>query len=128
MFSVCKPGLKVVNCARGGIIDEEALLRALDSGKCGGAGLDVYVSVSSIHNITKTCPCNILKFFSVVKIEKFHWKIFDIFNILAQNIHCGYTLEPPQPLTSTHNVYFGSKIRKLGVPVQTPVLLYKSGV
>ena len=50
VFSVCKPGLKVVNCARGGIIDEEALLRALDSGKCGGAGLDVYVSVSKHHD------------------------------------------------------------------------------
>ena len=29
---------------------------------------------------------------------------------------------------STHNLCFGSKIRKLGVPLQTPVLLYKSGV
>ena len=31
-------------------------------------------------------------------------------------------------LTSTHNVYFGSKIRKLGIPLQTPIFLYKSGV
>ena len=31
-------------------------------------------------------------------------------------------------LTSTHNVCFGSKIRKSGIPLQTPVLLYKSGV
>ena len=46
VFSVCKPDVKVVNCARGGIIDEDALLRALEAGKCGGAGLDVYISVS----------------------------------------------------------------------------------
>ncbi|XP_043931432.1 D-3-phosphoglycerate dehydrogenase [Protopterus annectens] len=42
-FSICKKGVKVVNCARGGIIDEAALLRALESGQCGGAALDVFV-------------------------------------------------------------------------------------
>ncbi|XP_072179535.1 D-3-phosphoglycerate dehydrogenase-like [Diadema setosum] len=42
-FQLCKPGVKVVNVARGGIIDEEALVRALDAGQCGGAALDVFV-------------------------------------------------------------------------------------
>ncbi|XP_068602764.1 D-3-phosphoglycerate dehydrogenase [Brachionichthys hirsutus] len=42
-FAKCKNGVKVVNCARGGIIDEAALLRALESGRCGGAALDVFV-------------------------------------------------------------------------------------
>nr|XP_039267080.1 LOW QUALITY PROTEIN: D-3-phosphoglycerate dehydrogenase-like [Styela clava] len=42
-FGKCKSGVRVVNCARGGIIDEDSLLKALESGICGGAGLDVFV-------------------------------------------------------------------------------------
>jgi len=44
VFAACKPGVRVINCARGGIIDEDALLRALNDGKCGGAGLDVFMT------------------------------------------------------------------------------------
>ena len=35
-------------------------------------------------------------FFSAVKVEHFVGKNDDIFNIHAQNIDCGYTLEPPR--------------------------------
>jgi D-3-phosphoglycerate dehydrogenase len=37
-----KPGVRIVNCARGGLIDEAALIAALDAGKVAGAAVDVY--------------------------------------------------------------------------------------
>ena len=79
-------------------------------------------------------PMQYAEIFLVVKTLKFHKKYFDIFLIFAQNIDCGYTLESPQGglsgavLISTHNLCFGAKIRKIGIPLHTPVLLYKSGL
>ncbi len=43
-FAKCRDGVFVVNAARGGVVDEEDLIGALDSGKCAGAALDVYTS------------------------------------------------------------------------------------
>lgn len=43
-FAVAKPGLRIVNASRGGIIDEDALFAALKSDRIAGAGLDVFVN------------------------------------------------------------------------------------
>lgn len=43
-FSEMKDGVRIVCAARGGIIDEAALLAALNSGKVAGAGLDVFAT------------------------------------------------------------------------------------
>ncbi len=41
-FALMKNGVRIVNAARGGVIDEDALIKALDSGKVAAAGLDVF--------------------------------------------------------------------------------------
>ena len=62
---------------------------------------------SRMATIPKTCQCNVHRIFffseeknknKKKKIKTIHWKDFDLFNIFAQNIHCGYTLEPPPRL------------------------------
>lgn len=41
-FALAKKGLRIVNCARGGIIEEAALARAIKAGLVAGAALDVF--------------------------------------------------------------------------------------
>jgi D-3-phosphoglycerate dehydrogenase len=43
-LAMTKPGVLIVNAARGGLIDEDALAEAVRSGHVGGAGIDVYVT------------------------------------------------------------------------------------
>jgi len=48
-FELMKNGVIIVNCARGGIIDEQALVKYLNSGKVRAAGLDVYAAEPPVY-------------------------------------------------------------------------------
>ena len=41
-FGKCKKGVRIINCARGGLIDEKALIDAIEDGIVDGAAIDVY--------------------------------------------------------------------------------------
>ena len=70
------------------------------------------------HN--ENTPMQYTEIFKVVKNENFQWKSFDIFLIFAPKHRLW--------VASTHNLCFGAKIRKIGIPLQSPFSLYKSRV
>lgn len=49
-FDQMKDGVRIVNCSRGGIVDEDALYEALLNGKVGGAALDVFAQEPLVDN------------------------------------------------------------------------------
>lgn len=55
-FKLCKTGVKVINCARGGIIEEKALYDAIKSGKVSGAALDVFEEEPPVNNPLLSLP------------------------------------------------------------------------
>ncbi len=46
-----KPGVRIINCARGGLVDEQALVDALNSKHVAGAAFDVFVEEPATKNV-----------------------------------------------------------------------------
>ncbi len=49
-LAAAKPGVRIINCARGGLVDEAALRVALDSGHVAGAAFDVFAEEPATEN------------------------------------------------------------------------------
>lgn len=55
-FDMMKDGAVLINCARGGVVDEAALVEALNNGKLRGAGVDVYETEPTKNEVLVNHP------------------------------------------------------------------------
>lgn len=55
-FAMCRPGLRLVNTARGDLIDEAALVDAIRSGRIAGAAIDVFAKEPTVDHTLQMLP------------------------------------------------------------------------
>ena len=55
-----------------------------------------FLYFNCLENITKTRLFKYIENFTTKKLANFQIKFFNIFHISAQNIDCGYSVEPPR--------------------------------
>ena len=78
---------------------------------------------SQIFNVSE-----VIQILSVVR-----WYFCQVYTVISkvgknENFSRKFSIFAEAVLASTHNLFFGAKIRKIGIPLHTPVLLHKSGV
>jgi lactate dehydrogenase-like 2-hydroxyacid dehydrogenase len=101
-FALAKEGgLRVVNIARGGMIDEDALLAALQSGKVVGAGLDVHANEPGVNQDLKNdWRVTLLPHIGVC--SRTSWENFERINL--DNIEAFFaTGSPVTPVNQIHH-------------------------
>jgi lactate dehydrogenase-like 2-hydroxyacid dehydrogenase len=98
-----KGGLRVVNIARGGMIDEVALVAALKSGKVVGAGLDVHANEPGVNqDLKEDWRVTLLPHIGVC--SRTSWENFERINL--DNIEAFFATGVP--LTPVNRVFAGS--------------------
>jgi D-3-phosphoglycerate dehydrogenase len=55
-IAMMKPGVRIINAARGGLIDEAALVAAVEQGRIAGAAIDVFTEEPCTHSILFSSP------------------------------------------------------------------------
>ena len=55
-MTLMKDSAYIINCSRGGVVDENALVDAIEAGKIAGAGLDVFVTEPADNQRVLSCP------------------------------------------------------------------------
>lgn len=93
-FNRMKPNAIFINCARGQVVDEQALIRALQEGEIAGAGLDVF----NVEPVEKNNP--LLKMDNVVTLPHIgsatYKTRFDMAMKAAENLVAGVTGQTPE--------------------------------
>lgn len=84
-FAQMKRGVKIVNIARGGIVDEEALVRALETGIAGGVGLDVHANEPGVNPLLQERRSDTTLLPHIGVCSRTSWRNFD--RVSLENLH-----------------------------------------